>query len=212
MNRPDDIISEIITSPRKKWLKHIFIQIFVALVTINILFEPSEVRGINNDRLLIWFIYFILVDILVYTNIYLLAKPLLLKKRFLTYVLSVTGLIAVLFIANGILQGVVSGNQSSDTGFTFLALFSSSATIGLLFAGFSALVIFSEWINTSKRRGELEKANMETELQMLKNQINPHFLFNTLNNCYLLVRKQRPEAAEIIFRLEDLLRYQIGDS
>ena len=59
------------------------------------------------------------------------------------------------------------------------------------------------------RKLELEK--LETELNFLKAQINPHFLFNSLNNIYVQIRKNSEEAADSVLHLSDLLRYQIYD-
>ena len=53
---------------------------------------------------------------------------------------------------------------------------------------------------------------MQTELQQLKNQINPHFLFNMLNNANILVKEDPDEASQILGKLNDLLRYQFNDS
>ncbi|KAA3932477.1 histidine kinase, partial [Bacteroides ovatus] len=50
------------------------------------------------------------------------------------------------------------------------------------------------------------------ELTFLKNQINPHFLFNMLNNANVLIKRNPEEASKVLFKLEDLLRYQINDS
>lgn len=58
---------------------------------------------------------------------------------------------------------------------------------------------------------ELEKDKLETELDSLKAQINPHFLFNTLNNIYSLSLVKSDEAPDVILRLSDLMRYIIYD-
>jgi len=57
------------------------------------------------------------------------------------------------------------------------------------------------------RQKELEKAMVEAELKNLKNQINPHFLLNTLNNIYALSRMNSPKTADSIMELSELLRY-----
>ena len=58
----------------------------------------------------------------------------------------------------------------------------------------------------------LKSSQKDAEFKMLTSQINPHFLFNMLNNVYVLIKKGRDEAAEVLFKLEDLLRYQLNDS
>lgn len=62
------------------------------------------------------------------------------------------------------------------------------------------------------RKEQLEKQAVEAELHYLKSQINPHFLFNTLNNIHTLVYKQAPAAPEAVLRLSSLMRYMIYES
>ncbi|MEL6867316.1 MAG: histidine kinase, partial [Bacteroidota bacterium] len=58
---------------------------------------------------------------------------------------------------------------------------------------------------------QLETTSLKTELAFLKHQINPHFLFNSLNNIYVQNRKAPGDASESILLLSDLLRYQLYD-
>jgi len=62
------------------------------------------------------------------------------------------------------------------------------------------------------RKEQLEKQAIEAELYYLKVQINPHFLFNTLNNIHTLVYKQAPAAPEAVLHLASLMRYMIYES
>ncbi|PZP48689.1 MAG: histidine kinase, partial [Pseudopedobacter saltans] len=54
--------------------------------------------------------------------------------------------------------------------------------------------------------------NLHAELEQLKNQITPHFLFNTLNNANVLTQKDPDKASEVLVRLSSILRYQLYDS
>lgn len=60
-----------------------------------------------------------------------------------------------------------------------------------------------------KRAIQLEKEKLETEMKFLKSQINPHFLFNALNNIYALTLTQSKTAPEHLLRLSDMLRYML---
>lgn len=64
---------------------------------------------------------------------------------------------------------------------------------------------------TLQRQSEMHRKQLETELQVLKNQINPHFLFNTLNNVYTLTYLKEDNAAPMIMKLSELLRYTLYD-
>lgn len=80
-----------------------------------------------------------------------------------------------------------------------------------IFLSWLARVIENLIINTVKKE-QLEKQAVEAELYYLKSQINPHFLFNTLNNIHTLVYKQAPTAPEAVLRLSSLMRYMIYES
>jgi len=75
----------------------------------------------------------------------------------------------------------------------------------------TAMRIIQEWRETEKRaiKAEADKAN--AELSFLKAQINPHFLFNTLNNIYSLAVKQNENTAASIMKLSNIMRYVTDD-
>lgn len=61
--------------------------------------------------------------------------------------------------------------------------------------------------NLREREVQLVKQQLKTELSLLKSQINPHFLFNTLNNIYSLARQKSPRTPEVVLKLSELLRF-----
>lgn len=82
-----------------------------------------------------------------------------------------------------------------------------------LVAGLSvAIKMTSGWYEVESMRRELEKSRAEAELQNLKSQLNPHFLFNTLNNIYSLIAFSPERAQEAVHDLSRLLRYVLYDS
>ena len=84
--------------------------------------------------------------------------------------------------------------------------------MGFTVAGMSAILLLRHWILYNQRVDEIQSATLHSELKFLKNQINPHFLFNMLNNANVLIRKNPAEASKVLFKLEDLLRYQMNDN
>lgn len=80
-------------------------------------------------------------------------------------------------------------------------------------AGLSVAIRMSgRWIQDENKRKELEKAKTEAELQNLKNQINPHFLLNTLNNIYALIDFNPSQAQQAVHDLSKLLRHILYDN
>ncbi|TMM57292.1 hypothetical protein FEE95_12460 [Maribacter algarum] len=60
-----------------------------------------------------------------------------------------------------------------------------------------------------RKNDEKEKLQKEMELNYLKEQVNPHFLFNSLNSIYSLSRQQSPETPDLVMQLSELMRYQL---
>lgn len=95
---------------------------------------------------------------------------------------------------------------------TFINTFSGILTMGFVTAGSAAISLFTHWLRHNLRIDQLESTTLQSELKFLKSQINPHFLFNMLNNANVLIKRNPEEASKVLFKLEDLLRYQINDS
>jgi len=68
------------------------------------------------------------------------------------------------------------------------------------------------WFNDQKQRSELLNQNQASELALLRYQINPHFLFNTLNNIYSLVYKKDDKAPDAVMKLSEILHYTLYKS
>lgn len=77
---------------------------------------------------------------------------------------------------------------------------------------FTIIYLLSFFIAINNRKKQLEKIKVNLELHYLKIQINPHFLFNTLNNIYSLVITRSDLAAESITRLSNIMRYMIKNT
>jgi len=75
-----------------------------------------------------------------------------------------------------------------------------------------AFKMTSSWYEVEAERAKLEKSRSEAELQNLKSQLNPHFLFNTLNNIYSLIAISPGQAQEAVHDLSRLLRYVLYES
>jgi LytS/YehU family sensor histidine kinase len=90
----------------------------------------------------------------------------------------------------------------SNSMMAVLLIFSLSLTYGL----------FERYRENEKTRMEIEKEKIQTELNSLKQQVNPHFLFNSLNSIYSLANRQSEKTTEAVLKLSDMLRYMIYDA
>jgi two-component system LytT family sensor kinase len=71
---------------------------------------------------------------------------------------------------------------------------------------------FIEWIKDRKIKAELEKDKITSQLELLKSKINPHFLFNTLNNIDVLIQEEPDRASEYLRKLSGILRFMLYES
>jgi two-component system, LytTR family, sensor kinase len=85
--------------------------------------------------------------------------------------------------------------------------------LSILVTGFSlGLKVLERHSDTEKRQKELEKEKLNSELAFLKNQVSPHFFFNTLNNIYSLIEISKDDAQEAVLKLSKLMRYLLYES
>ncbi len=76
----------------------------------------------------------------------------------------------------------------------------------------TVLKIISDWLRQQRELRELTTQNLQSEIRFLRSQINPHFLFNTLNSLYALTLKKDDSAPAIVLKLSDMMRYMLYES
>ena len=210
------VIDFLLHPDYRKW-RHGLLQLVIVLITTNVLWYDASDATPLLQRIGGWVVYFVVFEAIIYTNIYLLVPRFLLRNRLLPYLLAVLSVIFVcltlVIVGQGLLYTVVVPSQREMGTFgMWMNAFSGVFTFGFVTAGTSAILLCRHWIRYSQRIDELQSMTLQSELKYLRNQINPHFLFNMLNNANVLIRKNPVEASEVLFKLEDLLRYQINDS
>ena len=153
-----------------------------------------------------------------YVNYFLLVQRFLFRKYTWRFLLSNVVLAAVAILSVHLLMQVLP-----ETNFhhhrperelkDVIFFFTVNALFYFLVAGLSvAIRMTGSWYQMESDRRELEKSHTEAELQNLKSQLNPHFLFNTLNNIYSLIAFSPEKAQEAVHDLSRLLRYVLYES
>ena len=151
--------------------------------------------------------------IVFYYNYFYLIDRLLFRKRVLLYIVS--SLAFVVLMVSGAeflciltrpeidesMRGPVPGN---------LGLVSRNFAISLLSTGLSLALKFSlRWTKIERMNEKIMSEQKDMELANLKNQLNPHFLFNTLNNIYALIQIDSKRAQDAVHQLSKMLRYAL---
>jgi LytS/YehU family sensor histidine kinase len=137
---------------------------------------------------------------------FLCIKKLFKKKKYLLYAISVI-IITILF---GRLISIISEDWIyKDDPTTYIA---GELTLGTILFFSTGIRYIYESNETRNRLLEIEAKQAKAELESLKSQVNPHFLFNSLNNIYGLLLEGKDMATDSILRLSSLLRYMIYSS
>ena len=98
-----------------------------------------------------------------------------------------------------------------DTLGTAAYILRDSLNLAVFAAGATALALARRWVTADQSMKELEAARAQAELRNLRNQINPHFLLNTLNNIYALTAFDTAKAQEAIQELSKMMRHILYD-
>ncbi len=194
---------------RYRPVRHAALQAMLLLVTATMFWDEPDT--ILSNRLWAWVLYLLQMNIAVYGNMYLLVPRLLVKRRTVWYFVALMGLILVSILGVGAFQpasenpAVGNANQLPSV----LAGVSSIVAFVLFVLGLTALQLLKYRLENIRKIEALRSATMAVELANLHNQINPHFLFNMLNNANIMAGEDVEKSAFILTKLNELLHYQI---
>lgn len=208
------VITNYLINPKYRVYQHLlFTLAIVLLMTNNVYYNYKYLQMGQGPIISLWTVYVGASLIAFYLNTFVLVPAFLFKNHLLSYFLSLSLVVLLALVALG-------AHQIYTLGFDFLLdrvgvfsifinLISSFLSLAFMLAGSTTIQLIKRWVKHNQRINELESETLHSELKLLKNQINPHFLFNMLNNANVLIWKNKEEAARVIFKLEDLLRYQL---
>jgi len=87
----------------------------------------------------------------------------------------------------------------------------SSLIFLLVFTFSTGIKVINQWLQSERRSKQIENEKLSAELSFLKAQINPHFLFNTLNNIYSLAADKSEQTASAVMKLSSIMRYVLTE-
>lgn len=143
-------------------------------------------------------------------NSKLLVPKLMQQKGLLYYIFGSLAVVGVLYplMAKFLLLLPINDRLGGIFPENPFALENAAAALAI-FAISLPIILSIQWSRQNARITGLEKEKTIAELEGLRQQLNPHFFFNTLNNLYALSLQKSPQTAESILRLSDLMRYVI---
>ncbi|MDX2001418.1 MAG: histidine kinase [Chitinophagales bacterium] len=187
----------------KRWVYHLAFWIALILpFTLALGYQPG--RNLIDSFLSIFLVSMVYM-LVVYINILFLIPRYLQQQKILLYavflVLTILLTVPLHFLANVYLKGEI--DSATAMGELLLSFTNVVVMLGLT----TALKFAKQWFWGQQEKQELEKQRLQAELQFLRSQINPHFLFNTLNNLYALTLKKSDHAPEMVLKLSEMMRY-----
>ena len=200
---------------RLEWLVHVIL--WLVWSSFPLLIRERDFTAINLHDFLRFFVMMGTTLAIFYMNYGYLVERFFFSKRFWTYLFANLLLFALVIIVSHIALRIIPppeilpsrGGPDKTVYFFILGDFIRYTFLTVLCI---AIKVTSRWYRMDTERKELEKQRSDAELQNLKNQLNPHFLFNTLNNIYSLIAINGEQAQDAIHELSRLLRYMLYDS
>jgi LytS/YehU family sensor histidine kinase len=206
MNRIATWMDYIFT--RQRWVIHIFFWLFV--LALYVIFFGRK----NNNYLQTFFFVGLLMPVTIFTTYFLnyyLVPNYLMKERYgyfaAYFVYALIGSLFLEMMISALTFIVMAELNIHDMSPASIDLFFLLASLLMVVFFAMGIKMLLHWKQSKEDYQKLMRDKIETELRFLKVQLNPHFLFNTLNNLYYLTTEKSNRAPQAILQLSEILDY-----
>lgn len=154
-----------------------------------------------------------LAALVYFTNYFLIPKLLYKKQYFLFAVILIS-----LIVGSSLLKMNIIGRMTNNPALLNISgnwkarVYDNIIPHFFLVLAGAAFKLMFDYTAMQKKMADMAKEKAEAELSFLKSQINPHFLFNSINAVYFLIDKENKEAREALHKFSDMLRYQLYEA
>lgn len=218
----DNPLIRLITDKKYSWLRHtVFIVVGFILAFKGDVGLSRSARSPELGKAILWtdLFTFIFIMGILYLLMLVLIPKLLFRSKFLSFAFSVIAAISLIYLAMwwvdakylSPLDNANGVHQIEHVELSLISYIQLSAILGILLGAVTGMIVFKKWISVSNRMNEIRQMHVRSELEQLKSQINPHFLFNTLNNLMVLTKTDPGKASQALLELSDLMRYLLYD-
>jgi hypothetical protein len=202
---------------------------WIIVITIP-LYLSNVFGGGDRHRLYQFYVHSFSGIIIFYMGYLWLVPQFFLRNRKLIYFALLTGFVLFTYFITTYINDVIlfdpvmeakfreafsklsEGNEPKYNSIKAFGFF-NHILASVLISGFAmGLAVMEKLKENEKKQKELEKEKLHSELAFLKNQVSPHFFFNTLNNIYSLIGIDGPTAQESVLKLSKLMRYLLYES
>ncbi|MFT4071966.1 MAG: histidine kinase [Dysgonamonadaceae bacterium] len=203
-----------------KLFLHVFVWLIILLVPVYIMLKDGE---LDRGAYFSYFVRTAILAIIFYVNYLFLIERFLYRKQFARFVICNVLLIAGLGLLHSMLQDLLvapyfpkmmrAGGFHHPPGPPLGMMIFSNYLLYVFVVGLSvAMKMTTRWYGDSIKYEQVRSGQLEADLRNLRSQLNPHFLFNTLNNIYSLIAIDQGKAQDSVHRLSNLLRYVLYDN
>lgn len=210
---------------------NVTLHVIAWIIVISIpVYLNNSFGGANQHRLYQFYVHTLSAVLIFYVGYLWLIPRFFLQDRKLAYVLILTGFILGSYFLSSYINDVILFDPIQDAKFqdAMKKLSEGSQNVhppmkvfgfynhilaSVLISGFAmGLGVVEKLKQNEKKQKEMEKEKLNSELAFLKNQVSPHFFFNTLNNIYSLIGIDGPAAQDSVLKLSKLMRYLLYES
>lgn len=212
-----------------KWIKLSLHAIAWILVIIIPLYLNSAFGGGHLNRLFQFYVHTFSAAAIFYVGYLWLVPRFFLQDKKTSYFLILTGFILAMYLVSFLINDILlfdpvqdakfqeimkalNEEQKGRPPFKAFGFFNHLVASGLISGFAMGLAVMEKLKENEKKQKELEKEKLNSELAFLKNQVSPHFFFNTLNNIYALIGIDGPTAQDSVLKLSKLMRYLLYES
>lgn len=204
-------------------MTHVIILLIVFILPEIIFSAAFEHRPMSNRHIEVYFHTTLYIAVF-YINYFILIEKLLFRKKTVAYIVVTLlfsfGIVLIMMFSHPIISAIFGDDRNAlrppkfDDGKIFvLGRMVRDFTMTILTIGLSIAVKLSlRWNKIENMKKQIIADQRETELSNLKNQLNPHFLFNTLNNIYALISIDSDKAQTAVHQLSKMLRYTLYEN
>jgi len=192
-------------------LHHLIIWLFIAGLWFQLRYEDYRTPFIAFQ---VTVLKVVDLALMIYITNLVLIPRLLYKKRYWLFGFLFPGMI----ISSSILKMNIIGRITNNPLLLDLSgnikdrIYDNMIPHFFLVTAGAAIKFMIDQINLQHKIAEMAKEKAEAELSFLKSQINPHFLFNSLNSVYFLIDKNNTDARQALHKFSDMLRYQLYEA
>jgi len=209
-------------NPRYRIWRYVVLIIGFSIISLNQAFavfrEGLDILG--SGIYFCAFLFFASYSLGVYVTLKMLMPKYLERKQYGRFVIGVVVVVLLLTVIQNTIEyavykymdiryGEVSFFNPDNS--VVLDSLSTFITTIICLAGMSVTIILKQWMEYNQRINKLEKDQIQSEVEQLKDQIAPVFLFNVLNRTGVLAKTEPEKTSDMLMKLSSVLRYQLYD-